>query len=505
MINEQDLNVTLGGVIRTGNSLPSFLIDATIQNETTTYPLQAATLTVALLNQVVFNLGFVPAPASIRSVVINRKTYFEPDFTVANQTLTWNLGVLPIGTVIVFEAAGAEQNHRRKQTLPITLVGARQFELSTVPRGYEVEVYLNGFLYTSASGAFRVKRNTLLWEASTLKPSDKLVVIFARTPEGSLLYQYDDLRVSPAAPSNFRLSLEVRTPQFSRLYFKGLRYFNATDYVTALDDLTVVTPLAANHGEALTFVQPTDATYFRKVNESGRLDRQVFVTTNQQIVTNGPTTVPLTNPSVKSILAVNGLMYAEGSGYTRTPGQVTWTNALSLGIGDEFSLLGFFEQPAADSVKFMNFTGLVGYPTIDLGEKAADIRKAMVFIAADGNFGGEVYMGHLYLQFPTVHQITWAGPFPLKATDRITVVFLKNPALAAGLVLESHQVTVPEGNQPFAFKLRRPPVEPNSVIFALNGARVVQPVEFIVNDDAVIYHNANIRVKALDVATFLYR
>lgn len=503
-INEQDIDISLMGVERSGGVLPSFLVDATIQDDTTAYPVQAATLTVALLNQTVFNLGFAPPANAIKAAVVNRKTYFEPDFTVVNQTLTWNLGILPIGTVVTFEAAGNEQAHRYLQVLPINVNGQQQFELVTVPKGYEVELYLNGFFYDRSSELFDLQRNMLNWRTASLKTTDKLVAVYARTAEGSLLFQYDNLKVNPAASTTFTTSLDVRTPASSRLYFRGLRYINVTDYTTTLDALTVVTPLSANHGEVLTFVQATDPTYFRKVNDSGLVAQQVFVSTAYQAVDTS-TTLPIDNPSVKSILSVNGLTYAEGTGYDRSSSHLDWDNAMALGVGDAFALLGFFEQESADSVQFANFTGVTGYPTFDLGVKAADIRKALVFVAADANFGGELYMGHLYLQFPTNHQVTWAGTFPLKATDRITIVFITNPALAASLVLESHQITSGESGQPFAHMLRQSPKEPSSVLMALNGARVMQPYEFIINDNVAMYFNSAIPVKTLDVVTYLYR
>jgi hypothetical protein len=503
--NERDVHISESGINRSGNHLPSFLEVPVIANETTAYPTQREVLTVGLLHQTRFGLAQEPPAGSIRSVVINRKTYFEPDFRIEKKALIWQLGVLPVGTVLTFEAVGAEQQHRYKQVLPITHVGQRRFELLTEPRGYDVEVFLNGFFFGNASGAFRIRQNYLEWASGGLKPTDRLVIILARTAEGAELQHYEAVPVQPSSPNNFRLSLQATQPHSSRVYFRGLRYFVDSDYAVAGDDVSLLTPLQASHGELVTFAHLADSTYFKKVNETGRLGRQVFRTTTRALSAPLTGPLPIDNPSKKSLLSVNGLVYVQGSGYTLSQGALTWDDALNIGVGDVLSLLGFVEQPAADAVKFAEFTGYSGFPTFDLNEKAADIRKSLVVVSAGETYGGEMYVGSPFLQFPSNRQVTWAGPFPLLPTDRVTVVFFKSLMLAARLTLETHQVTVAESGKPLVYSLRRPPVEPSAVIAALNGARIVQPTEFIVNDNAVLYHDAVVPVKALDVLTFLYR
>ena len=314
--NERDVHVSGSGVNRAGNDLPSFLEVPVVNDETTPYPVQRETLTVSLLHQTRFGLASAPLADSIRSVVVNRKTYFEPDFRIENKALIWQLGVLPVGTVLMFEAVGAEQQHRYKQVLPIAQLGQRQFELLTEPRGYDVEVFLNGFFFSSTSGAFRVRQNFLEWASGGLKPTDKLVVIMARTAEGAELQHYDTVPVQPSSPNNFRLSLQVTQPNSSRVYFRGLRYFADTDYAVSGDDVSLLVPLQASHGEMVTFAHLADATYFKKVNETGRLDRQVFRSTTQTLAEPVTGSIALDNPSKKSLLSVNGLLYVQGSGYT---------------------------------------------------------------------------------------------------------------------------------------------------------------------------------------------
>jgi hypothetical protein len=496
--NARDIGFGPAGISVSGRALPAFVEPARITNDTTPYPLQREVLTVGLTHQVRFNLAAAPPPGAVKSLVVGKLTYFEPDFEIVGKRLVWKRGVLPLGTTLVFEAVGTDQVHRRLDVVPVLTPGQTTFELFAPPAG-PPEVYVNGLRYDER--AFTVRGRTIHWHEA-LVPGARFVVVYPITPEGAHLYQLDTVPFGPQHGSNVELSIEALDTLSLRVYFRGQRLTPLVDYAVSLDQLTILTPLESVHGDLLQVAIPTSSTFFQATTTDREFPTQVFTKANA-VVTAPGTTVALPNPGDTSVLSVNGLMYAESKGYTRTPSVLTWADAsLTLAAGDEFSLLGF---NTPDALHVREFNGQVGYPTFDLGEKAADIRKSLVFVSAGASYGGELYAGRQYLSFPSDHEVAWTGPFPLKATDRVVVVYLRSPALAGALTIETHQVTMAEEGQPFARRMKRAPKEPSAVVAALNGARLVSPKNFTVNDDAFVYLDHDVPLAVGDVITLLYR
>lgn len=512
-INDVRLTIERTGIRKEGENDLTFLHPATIIGEMVTFDIRSVTVVVARRRQVRFSLPFAPAPGAVHMVVIDRKTHFEPDFHVEGDQLFWDAAPLAVGTAIRFETYGGADTlgHLRLERVILDSDDAELIRLDGKPLGGRAEVYRNGLCYPETTRSFRVEDNLVRWRHPTvkLKKEDRLYVLYARTTEGATLFQQESLPLVPGLGREFGLKIEPKPPGHTRCYRRGLRYFSGVDFVTSQAKLTALAPIGMEHGDLLSVMSTASEGFFPKISDQIDLVRPFFVKGSTGVTESGDTSLSLeiVPPYPENaLLSVRGSMYLQGKGFTRSLSGVEWSDSwLPLKAGDDLSMLGFYDERVGAAVRFKELPMAPGYPTWDLGEKAADIRKSLFLLSSADTYGGMLFVGERWLTFVDERTVRWSGPYPLKANDVAIIGIWKDPLVAAELKIHSHVVSMIEDGKPFTHRLPVRPKEPYAVLAGLNGHRLTSPGEFIMNDGVFNYLKADTPVKVGDEFVFLYR
>lgn len=513
MINRRRIILDQGGIRQEESNHLSFTDPVQVVTEDVAFGLRSADLRVERARQIRFVLPFEPDSQSVRALVVDRRTYFEPDFRLDGRLLYWQRGILPLGTTLRFEVFGdaTTRGHLRLERLDVTTDGASELQLDGVPVGGHAELYVDGLCYPETDAHFVISGNRLAWWHPTLplKRDSKVHLLYARTIEGASLCFQEGFQAYPGMYRGIELAIEPRGASNARLYHQGLRYHVDQDFSLAGARLTVGAEIPFAHGDRLTLMTATSTTFFLKTSERIELPEQFFVKTQAVVDEGAGTSVPLDYvPPYReaSLLSVRGSSYAQDGGFGLEDSSLDWrSQALDLKAGDDLSLLGFLRERVGDAVRFLELPVTEGYPLWDLQEKAADIRKTLVLLSATGSFGGELCLGERWLRFVDERHLQWAGPYPLKSTDRAIAVIWKDPVVAAALTVHSYVATTDEAGKPFAHRLPRAPREPSHVIAIQNGQWLASPREFVLHDDVFQYHAPDRPIKADDELQFLYR
>jgi hypothetical protein len=470
---------------------PAFLRRPSITDDVTPYPASRSEFTVQLRHQVTFNLPAGLPDASMRSLVVAGRTHFEDDFIVRGLKVIWQRGVLPLGTELLFESLGTNQRHWRQVRFIARPADAGRFELWTAPAGTHIEVFHNQRYHDEASGLFRVQGHYLTW-LGPLAAGDELVVRYATSPEGAALWHTHHWRLAPGHPNHFALAVDTLSPigRAGRLYFRGLRLKEGVDYFVTDDRLWLLREdLLAQHGEILTYVQPTSETHFQRMNASGRITSNVLAVSHRALDADTALVADLRNPGVKGLLGVNGLLAAEGHGFLHLMHRyLLWLDGpYVLKEDDALTLIAVYPQ-YAQGVHISRVPVTEEYPTWTLARKSADIRKSLVLVSAANRPGGACYAGTGALAFIDERTLAWRGEFPLAPTDMVVVVSLVHPALASSFELAQFAITEAQAGTNVCVPLPRTPREPHAVLAALNGVQLVSGRDFSVTDAHFTYY-----------------
>lgn len=485
----ESFEVSVQGITPSADG-PAFLRKPTILDDVTEYPAFEMTFIVQLRHQVIFNLPYRLPDAGVRSIRINGRTYFEDDFVVRDLKVIWQKGVLPLGTELVFESLGSNQRHWRQTRFLITQPDQRRFELWTQPAGTHVQVFHNHKYYDEASGAFSLEGHYLIWHGA-LKPNDDFVVRYAVSPEGAALWHINRWTLTTGHSNVFTLNLDNPNVigRQGRLYFRGLELTPAVDYFVINNQVFLLRDdFFAQHGEVLTYVQPTSDTHFKRMNNSGRITSNVLAVTRRALLT--PTElVDMHNPGTKGLLGVNGLLAAEGHGFLHQLHRyLLWLDGpYVLRENDELTLIAIYPQ-YANGVEITRVPVTEEFPTWTLPRKSADITKSLVLISAEGRPGGACYAGSAYLSFIDERTLAWNGEFPLKSTDMVVIFNLAHPALAASFELNQFQVTEAQAGRNVCVPLSRQPKEPHAVLAMLNDVQLTSGRDFSVTERSFTYY-----------------
>lgn len=494
------------------SGIGAFTRPPAIAAEGVAFAMTSGSITVTKRRQFRFASPVAAAPGAIIMVIVDRLTYFEPDFRIEEGIFYWQRDALPIGAVIKLEVWVGGVDHWRAERVVIE-EDARDFRLSAPSIGNQCEIFVNGRCFTEREGAFATNHASVRWLAQPAPTSaDAVIAVYPRTMEGAMALRQEAFELHPSRSRAFDLAIEPRPAGRTRLYHRGLRYFETVDFPVSGSSITAPAAISFDNGETIAVVATTDANYFVKTAEVPAVPRQVFVESHLVVTANGQASLALPAAllaeSGKSLVDVNGLSYPEGAGsFTRAGASAIWSDAdLALKIGDDIGMIGLLGDRAGDACVIKEVQAAAGYPNIDLGEQAADVRKTMLFVSAGETLGGQLYLGPRWLIYPNSRTIRWNGAFPLKATDRLVVVFWKDPLVAAELNLHFYSVSLSEAGQAFAYRLPRSPADAGRMVVAQNGQRLSQPKDFTMLGPVFNYGLSGIRpVVAGDEFAFLYR
>lgn len=396
--------------------------------------------------QSTFTLTVDPLPGAIHSIVIDRKTYFEPQFQLSGRTLTIPASTLALGTTIRFESIGGglASGHFRLEAIPVLVEETTVLVLDGMPQGDVAEVYVGGQCYPQSEGHFRVEQNRVIWLNSQIKLKYGFViyVLYARTAEAGAILEQQSVVVNATTPRTLALAGEPAVPP--RLYRRGLRYFATDDFTVAGEEVTALSSVPYVVGDKLTYCltlspviipeqPPTEeppppsapTSYFGVLTATATDDQTAFpgLATGVQ--------------SDKSLLALNGLTYVQGKGYAVADGAVTWGGAPALKADDKLQLTGFKDARVAAA---FTFAEVVPGATIDLGAATAAPGKLFAILASAGGYGGALYGPSAFTHQSGNRVFAWVGTPALKGTDKLIVCFLTDATIAAAVSVVEHTV-----------------------------------------------------------------
>jgi hypothetical protein len=458
-----------------------------------THPPLTATddlVTVDTNGQTLFTLATPPEPGAIPAVLKDGLVYFEPSFRLADGKLVWQGAQLGAGETfrVVSFGGGLAAGHMRLEKVTITQNDQRRLVLDGTPVGPHTIVYHNGKAYPVASGHARTTNNVVDWLDPLVKLNigDQVYVYYARTLEAAndLVTQTFPLNVTSS--HILELSTAPTPPENTVLMLDDTRYTYGVDFTVTGPYLIVDSGLPFKNGLTAT-VQFTRTGELTIVPGSGNdqdggttppppsgLPAIFFSRSTVDVTANGQTALSLANaPTVagKSIAAVDGLVYVEGHGYTRSGAAVTWNDPdLALKGGDKFQLFGFAASVIGNAIAIRELTGFAGgNPTFDLTEPASGIAKTLLVVSAAGTNGGLIFSGD-QLAFPDNSHVAWAGPMPIKTTDRVFAIYFKSADVANAMRLEHHVVTAGEAGPAFSTDLAATPGEGANLFVIFNGS-----------------------------------
>jgi len=465
------------------SGIGAFTQPPAIAGENVTIAFATANLVVTKRNQFLFVAPFAPPEGAVLTAIVDRLTYFEPDFRIIRGVFTWQREALPIGTVIRLEAWVGGADHWRAERV-LVANGASAFRLSAPSVGNRCTIFVNGRCFTEHEGAFETRGPRVRWlQGPGPGPADSVVALYPRTMEGAMALHQEAFPLHPARGRTFDLAIEPRPAGRTRLYHRGLRYIEGDDFTVSGSAVASPPGIALLHGEVLAVLATTGANYFVKTAETPEVARQLFVESHVTVQADGDAIASMPAAALaapgKALLSLNGLTYPEqAGGFLREGSDVLWDDGdMTLRAGDDLGLWGLLGDRAAGACVIKEIPAGVGWPMLDLGEQAADVRKTMLFVSS-GGFGGQLYLGPRWLTFVDERTIQWNGPFPLKASDRLVAVIWKDPLVAAALRLHTQSITLAEAGLPFAYRLPHPPSDPGRVLVAQNGQRLAHPADF---------------------------
>lgn len=519
------------GFIFTQADLPAFAKPRIIETAGTIPTFTFAPF-MAAVQQRRFELPFTRPTGKLNLVVIDKKTYFQPDFHFEGNTLVWDGTPLALGTKVYFENIGDATTNPHVE-LECLFVQDNQtvIELGGTPFGGLTELYINGVCYPESAGSFVERDSRIFWTHRTikLKATDKVFALYPKTAQGASLFIQVTQRVEPSSSKTISLADNVPTI-YTRVFRNGLRLLKPTDYNDVAQGVQILDSNPFSHGEFVAVMGISALGAIEPPEDTGggtgggdpgggdpggggtNLPAQSFVRTSTDVAGNGPTEVQLNanvSPNGKAIVSMDGLAYLEGFGVDIIANTLHWQDEdTPLKAGDEIQVYGFQSTRLANAFVFKELTPLVGspadYPEFDLGEVTVDMGKMLVVVSADDSFGGLMHGGPAWVTPIDDRKFAWSGAYALKPTDKVIVAYLKDAGAASELRLVRRVITAAEAGLPFAMTLPTRPTEPTRVIAAQNGAILHNPREFTMNDDQFVYYAPNRVVREGDEFLFFY-